>query len=101
MASRPECLGHSFLSASEDVRTGAHSAPYEDWLARQLIVDRNEGVVGREGAGRALEAKMIYSVHDLFKGFFSIVLPIYLACLTQQHRWHYGVTISVSRDSRQ
>ncbi len=41
-------------ATGEDVGVSAHGAADEDGLADQLVVDRNQGVVGRERASAAL-----------------------------------------------
>ena len=48
VASRPKRLLHALLSPSQDVRVCPHGAPNQDRLSSQLIIHRDERVVGRE-----------------------------------------------------
>lgn len=51
VAGGTEGLRHALVGASKHVAAGAHGAPDEHWLPRQLVVHWDQGVVRGEGAG--------------------------------------------------
>ena len=76
MARGSEGLVHAALGAGEDVAGRAHGAADEHRLARQLVVDRNERMVRREGARRALavhQQRLRPAVHHVLLHFGDVV----------------------------
>ena len=68
VAGAAERLRHALLRARQDVAAGAHSAPHDHGLARELVVDGNEGVVRGKRAGGALAVNqqcLEVAVHDV------------------------------------
>lgn len=68
MASAAERLRHAFLRARQDVAAGAHSAPHDNGLSRELIVHGDEGVMGGERTGGTLAVNqqgLKIAVHDV------------------------------------
>lgn len=68
VAGAAERLRHALLRAREDVAAGAHGAPHDHRLPRELVVDGDEGVVGGERAGGALAVNqqgLEIAVHDV------------------------------------
>lgn len=54
MAGAAERVRHALLRARQDVAAGAHSAPHDHGLPRELVVHGDEGVVRGECARGAL-----------------------------------------------
>mmetsp|Transcript_12815 Transcript_12815/g.30458 ORF Transcript_12815/g.30458 Transcript_12815/m.30458 type:complete len:250 (-) Transcript_12815:629-1378(-) len=58
MAGTAKGLSHAFVCTSQHVRAGSHGTSYDDGLAGQLVIHRNQWVVRRKGSGGA------FSVHQ-------------------------------------
>lgn len=68
VAGAAERLRHTLLRARQDVAAGAHGAPDDHRLPRELVVDGDEGVVRGERAGGALavdQQRLEIAVHDV------------------------------------
>lgn len=91
MACASECLGHTLGRSGQHIRVGTHRATNQHRLTGQLIIDRYQWMVWREGACRTFtmdEETLALAIHHVLLDLRNVVRDIVnlQKAHTDQHR---------------